>query len=164
MAVSFRKIRTFANVFRNSQPCRYHSGMALFMPDCLYPPTKAFLHSILWVSVSYITLLSRRNQDIKPPDIRPISSLISGDIRCEVRNEGSHNGRFPSKKAAVNLTTALVRILFYFSLKLSPNPFTIGSRKYLMTDCFPILTSTTPDKPDITLIPGFVLSTSSFTR
>jgi len=158
MAVSFRKIQTFANVFRNLQPCRYRSGMALFMPDCLYLLTKAF-SSILWVSVSYITRLSSRNQDIKP-----ISSLISGGIRCEVRNRGSHNGRFPSKKAAVNLTTALVHILFYFSLKLSPNPFTIGSRKYLMTDCFPILTSTTPDKPDITLIPGFVLSTSSFTR
>ncbi len=26
-----------------------------------------------------------------------------------------------------------------------------------MTDCFPILTSTAPDKPDITLILGFVL-------
>ena len=113
---SFRKIRTFANVFRNSQPCRYHSGMALFMPDCLYPPTKAFLHSILWVSVSYITLLSRRNQDIKPPDIRPISSLISGDIRCEVRNEGSHNGRFPSKKSGCESHNRLssYTILFFF--------------------------------------------------
>lgn len=86
MAVSFRKIRTFANIFRKSQPCRYHSGMALFMPDCLYPPTKAFLHSILWVSVSYITLLSSRNQAIKTPDIRTFqaSYLVILGVKCKM--------------------------------------------------------------------------------
>jgi len=34
---------------------------------------------ILWVSVSYITLLLRRNQDIKPPDIDSKTIMISGD-------------------------------------------------------------------------------------
>jgi len=37
---------------------------------------------ILWVSVSYITRISREKQDIKVPDIRAIYKLISGDIRC----------------------------------------------------------------------------------
>lgn len=136
--------------------------MALFMPDCLYLLTKAF-PPILWVSVSYITLLSSRNQAIKTPDIRTFqaSYLVVLGVKYEMKAAITESVR---QKAAVNLTTALVRILFYFSLKLSPNPFTIGSRKYLITDCFPIFTSTEPDKPDITLILGFVLSTSSFTR
>ena len=34
---------------------------------------------ILWVSVSYITLILKRIQDIKPPDIEEKIALISGD-------------------------------------------------------------------------------------
>ncbi len=84
---TIRKILTFANGFRNLQPCRYRSGVALFMPDCLYSPTKTFLPSILWVSVSYITLLSRRNQDIKAPDIRPFqaSYLVVLGVKYEMK-------------------------------------------------------------------------------
>ena len=42
--------------------------------------------SILWVSVSYITWLSSRNQDIKAPDIRPFqaSYLVVLGVKCKM--------------------------------------------------------------------------------
>ncbi len=44
---------------------------------------QAIVFPALWVSVSYITTISRINQDIKAPDIMVVYDLISGDIRCE---------------------------------------------------------------------------------
>ena len=37
----------------------------------------------LWISASYITTISRINQDIKAPDIMVVYDLISGNVRCE---------------------------------------------------------------------------------
>lgn len=152
-----------SNLSQNSDFCEGFKGNTGIFSHIAISAVWLLLLYILGISIIYYSIIKQKSS-YKNTRYKDISSLMSGGIRCEVRNEGSHNGKCPSKKAAVNLTTALVRILFYFSLKLSPNPFTIGSRKYLITDCFPIFTSTEPDKPDITLIPGFVLSTSSFTR
>lgn len=73
-----------------------------------------FLYT-LGISIIYYSIIKEKSR-YKSTRYKAISSLISGSIRCEVRNEGSHNGRFPSKKSGCESHNRLssYTILFFF--------------------------------------------------
>ena len=69
--LTLRKRRYFVIEFK------YSAAISLYQ-RCGSLLFKVFI-PILWVSVSYITLILRRIQDIIPPDIEDTIALISGD-------------------------------------------------------------------------------------
>ncbi len=89
-------IKTFA---KYCLLCKFQSFSAMSL--CQWCGFFAFLpidFPTLWVSVSYITTISRINQGIKVPDINVIYSLISSDIRDRQLKFG-YNGKCPSKSS-----------------------------------------------------------------
>ena len=89
---TLRKISAFAIVFQGICSHTAIQTVWLFVLLSLH----CRLRPILWVSVSYITRISRKKQDIKAPDTTAIHSLISGDNTGSCKRDSCFNGKCPS--------------------------------------------------------------------
>lgn len=91
-----RKISAFAIVFLGICSHTAIQTVWLFVLLSLH----CRLRPILWVSVSYITRILRKKQDIKAPDTTAIHSLISGDNTGSCKRDSCFNGKCPSGASA----------------------------------------------------------------